>query len=156
MEGIPTREALIEAIRKAKEEGKTLPAIAERLLAEADAAAPGKLVGKGKMAAALYLLGASLRQLSDKLGITRGTAYSYVRSNLPEGLRKLASEQRDYGRSGPLIGSEMIDKYIVFFAKKKDTMRGWSAPQIAAAMKREETAPIPVVESLEDSDGEPY
>lgn len=151
------RDSILEGIRKAKAEGKALPAFAEKLLAEATASAPGKLAGKGKMVAALYLLGASLRQLSDKVAITKATAYSYVRDNLPPDLRKLASEQRNYGLSGPLLESDMIDTYIAIFVEKKDNaLRGMTAPQIASALKHAAPAPTIATESLDDPDGEPY
>lgn len=145
---------VIKALKQARAEGKPLNEWARMVLAEAEA--KEKIGGgKTKLAAALYLLGGSLRQVGAKLEITVSTAYTYVRDHVPEKVREIAGKQRDHGRSGPLITHEAINAYCEEFALHPE-WKALSAVEIAAKLKTTVTVTPPISESLEDASDEPY
>lgn len=147
---------MLAMLRKAKAEGKPMTALAEKLLAEAD----GKQAPRGartKLAAALYLLGASQRTIAAALDIQRTTVAGYVREYIPGKLREQAAAERDNGRSGVLLDMDAVEKCMEIFSERKVELEGLDAIRLAAKLQMYLAAPaMPQPESLEDSDGEPY
>ena len=123
-------ERILEELRKAKAEGKVLPPLAERALEE-------KTLGKGttKIAAALYLLGASLSQITVMLGIKRPTVWSYVRDHIPQKVRELRGKDRR-GAYEPLIEMIDVEAYYEEFQRRKGELIGLDAVMIAAKLKQ--------------------
>lgn len=157
MEHVPLTNEVVKALRKAKAEGKELSSFQKKLLGDANAR-EGRVAGRGKLAGALYILGASLNQMARRFDIKTGTIWTYVRQNVPEGIRKLASQQRDYGRAGVLCESYMIEAYCTLFEEKKEAMRGMNSVQIAALLQQALGEAIkPAPESLDAVEpGDPY
>lgn len=153
---IKANAEVIRELKKARAEGKELNRWGREQLAEAEAKEK-QGGGKTKIAAALYLLGASLRQVSAKLGITTSTSYTYVRDHLPENIRRMAGRQRDFGRSGPLIEMIGVDAYYQAFMENVDTLKPLSAIEIAAKLKQLVNVPAALpAESIEEETDEPY
>lgn len=156
-------QEMAEKLRKEKAKGVKLNSFMEKIIADAEAEAKlnselaRRTSGRGKLIAALYILGGSLHQMARRFEIKVGTVWTYVRNNVPEEVRRLASRQRDFGRSGQLLGGEQMERYIAYFEQHKaSAMLGKNSVGIAAALNAIEPATKPVPESLDDADGEPY
>lgn len=154
------KREILERLRKAKAEGKTLPPLAEKMLKEAEAA-EGPGAPRIRIIAALYLLGASLSQLANAFNVKRQTVWSYVKDELPHTLRIAAGEQRQMRRRQPALGAIMetadLQAYQEEFNKRRKEFRDMDAVRIAAALKTAVTLPSDRTDSLSVVEpGDPY
>jgi len=146
---------IIAGLRKARAEGKVLPAPALELLREEDEREKTR-GGKKKLAVALYLLGGSLNQVATKLEIKKGTVWTYVRELVPEAVRKAAAVRRDFGRSGPLVERIALDEYVKIFSENSTELVHFDPIVIAGKLEAIVKAVAPAPESLDDPTDEPY
>ena len=163
MSGMLPLQEQARRLREAEKQGKTLPEVARKIIAMADAEKAEmeqlamRTAGRGKLVGALYILGASLNQLARQFNIKVGTVWSYVRNNVPVPVRQMASQQRDFGRSGQLLSGEAITEYHRIFVEQKATLFQKNSVELAAALNSiKPKADFTQSDSMEDPSDEPY
>lgn len=161
MSGMPSLQEQARRLREAEAQGKVLPEVARKIIALADAekaeleALGMRTAGRGKLIAAIYILGGSLHQLARHFKIKPGTVWSYVRNNVPQEIRQLASKQRDFGRSGQLLSEEEIAEYHRIFIEQKIELFQKNSVRLAATLNTIRPKQV-VSDKMEDATDEPY
>lgn len=163
MTGLPSLQEQARRLREAEAKGVQLNSVAKQIIAAAEAEKAEleglamRTAGRGKLVGALYILGGSLNLLARQFGIKTSTVWTYVRNNVPESVRKLASQQRDFGRSGELLSAEAVQEYQRIFQEQKTSLFQKNSVELAAALNTiKPKAELTASDRLEDATDEPY